>query len=183
MYIKMLCLVLILVFLPVLEGYAGLDLYFSDTTPPSPLMDDVVPVNGAFTINVMANAPVGTVAAVEFGVTWTPAANVDYTGASAGNFLPSAFILAADSDTPGAQTISVTTGSGANTIGSGTLVTLSFIKKTNEGPVTFDFGGVSALDLLLQPVTPAEGTPSSDITLPVVFSALSANVSQVGVTL
>ena len=180
---KTLYLALTLALLPALSVYAGLDLYFSDTTPPSPLTDDVVPVGGTFTIDVMANAPVGTVAAVEFIVVWRPADNVDYIKASAGDFLPNAVILGVDSNTPGAQTISVTTTGGANAINSGTLATLSFTKKTGDGSVTFDFGSVSALNLSFQPVTPAEGTPSSDITLPVAFSSLSAEVSQVGATL
>ena len=183
MYIKAFCLVLILILAPILGVSAGLDLSFSDTSPPAPLTDDVLPVNGTFSINVIANAPVGTVAAVEFSVTWTPADNVDYLQASAGNFLSSPVIVAADANTPGTQTVGVTTTGGANVTGSGVLATLSFAKRTGDGSVTFDFGSISALDLSFQPVIPVTWTPSSDITLPVTFASLSAEVSEVGVIL
>jgi hypothetical protein len=183
MHIKVFCLTLSLIFFPMLGTYAGLDLYFSDTTPPSPLTNDVLPVDGIFTIDVIADAPVGTVAAVDFNVTWTPAANVDYIQASAGGFFSSAAIVAIDSNTPGSQTVGVTTTGGANLGGSAVLATLSFAKRTGDGSVRFDFSNISALDLSFQPVTPVSGVPSSDITLPVALSSLSAEASPFGVTL
>ncbi len=183
MYIKMFCWTLALILVPILGTYAGLELSFSDTTPPSPLTGDILPVGGTFTIDVIASAPVGTVAAVDFDVTWTPGGNVDYLDASPGGFLPGAIVLGADSDTPGSQTIAVAGSSGANNVGSGVLVTLSFAKLAAKGSVRFNFGSISALNLSFQPVTPVAGIPSSDITLPVVFSSLSAEVSEVGVTI
>ena len=183
MYIRLLYLILALTLVPILGTYAGLELSFSDTMPPSPLTDEVLPVEGIFTIDVMANAPVGTIAAVDFGVTWTPENNVDYVNASTGSFLPGALIIGADSNTPGTQTVAIATGSGANDTESGVLVTLSFAKKTGEGSVRFGFAGISALNLSFQPVTQVAGIPSSDITLPVVLSSLSAEVGKVGVTL
>jgi len=182
MYIKAFCWTLILILIPILGAYAGLELSFSDTTPPSPLTGDVLPVGGTFTIDVIASAPVGTVAAVDFTVTWTPANNVDYLDVSAGNFLPGGTTIGGDTNTPGSQALAIATGSGANSLGLGVLVTLSFEKKVSKGSVSFDFGNISAINLSFQPVTPVNGIPSSDITLPVVFSSLSAEVSPVGVT-
>lgn len=181
MYTKAICLCLILIFLPILGVSAGLDLSFSDTSPPSPLTNDVMPVGGFFTIDILADAPANTVAAVEFEVTWEPAANVDYLQASAGAFLPNPLVFAADTDTPGAQIVSITTTGGANSISSGILATLSFAKRTGDGNVRFSIRNITALDLAFQAVTPVSATPSTDITLPVAFSSLSAEASEIGV--
>lgn len=183
MYIRAFYAILALILIPISVVSAGLELSFSDTSPPSPLTNDVLPVGGGFSIDVIATAPVGTVAAVDFSVIWMPMSNVDYISVGAGGFLPGAIVVGADSNAPGSQTIGVATGSGGNTVESGVLVTLSFIKQVGEGSVRFDFGGISALDMQFQPVTPVSGIPSSDITLPVVFSSLSAEISQIGVTI
>jgi len=183
MYIRAFYAILALILIPISVVYAGLELSFSDTSPPSPLTNDVLPVGGGFSIDVIATAPVGTVAAVDFSVIWIPMSNVDYISVGAGGFLPGAIVVGADSNAPGSQTIGVATGSGGNTVESGVLVTLSFIKQVGEGSVRFDFGGISALNLQFQSVTPVSGIPSSDITLPVVFSSLSAEISQIGITI
>ena len=181
MYNRVFYTILALILIPISGVYAGLELSFSDTSPPSPLTADVLPVGGGFSIDVIATAPVGTVAAVDFSVIWFPANNVDYISVSAGGFLPGAIAIGVDSNSPGSQSVGVTSTSGANAVGSGVLVTLSFTKLAGEGSVSFDFGGISALNLQFQPVTPVSGIPSSDITLPVVFSSLSAEANKAGV--
>ncbi len=183
MYIRTVSLVMALMLIPILGAHAGLELSFSNTDPPSPLTDAVLPVGGAFTINVIAKAPAGTIAAVDFAVTWTPSGNVEYLGVTAGNFLPGALVIEVDSGTPGAQSLAVTTSGSANAVSSGVLVKLSFAKKTGEGSVRFDFSDISALDLLFNQVTPVTGIASQDITLPVKFSEISADVNEVGVTI
>ncbi len=183
MYIRAVFLVMALMLIPILGAHAGLELSFSDTTPPAPLTDAVLPVGGAFTIDVIAKAPAGTIAAVDFVATWTPSGNVDYLGVTAGNFLPGALAIEVGSSTPGAQSLAVTTSSGANAVSSGVLVKLSFAKKTGEGSVRFDFSNISALDLSFSQVTPVNGIASEDITLPVRFSGISADVSEAGVTI
>ena len=86
MYIRVFYWTLALILIPILSTYAGLELSFSDTSPPSPLTDEVLPVGSTFTIDVIASAPVGSVAAVDFTVIWTPEDNVDYSGVSEGDF-------------------------------------------------------------------------------------------------
>ena len=181
---KSISLVVIFVaLLPVMAVQAGLDLSFTDTSPPAPLTDDVVPVGGSFSISVVASAPINTVAAVDFNVTWSPEGGVDYTGVSAGGFLPGALAVGVDSNTPGSQRVGVTTTSGMNTVESGTLLTLSFVKLTGEGSVTFGFSGISALNLNLEEIADVSSTPSGDISLPVVLTSMSAEVSRNGVTI
>ena len=181
---KSISLVVIFVaLLPVMAVQAGLDLSFTDTSPPAPLTDDVVPVGGSFSISVVASAPINTVAAVDFNVTWSPEGGVDYTGVSAGGFLPGALAVGVDTNTPGSQRVGVTTTSGMNTVESGTLLTLSFVKLTGEGSVTFGFSGISALNLNLEEIANVSSTPSGDISLPVVLTSMSAEVSRNGVTI
>jgi hypothetical protein len=183
MLIKAVSLVMALMLIPILGAHAGLELSFSDTTPPPPLTDAVLPVGGAFTIDVIAKAPSGTIAAVDLTVTWTPSGNVEYLGVTAGNFLPGALVIEVDSGTPGAQSLAVTTSGSANAVSSGVLVRLSFAKKTGEGSVGFDFSNMSALNLSFGQVTPVTGMASEDITLPVKFSGISADVNEAGVTI
>ena len=183
MYTRAFYTILALILIPISGVYAGLELSFSDTDPPSPLTADVLPVNGQFSIDVIATAPVGTVAAVNFSVIWTPMSNVDYISVSPGGFLPGAIAVGIDSNSPGSQVVGVVTTNGANAVGSGVLATLNFTKIAGEGSVRFEFSGISALNTQFQPVTPVSGIPSSDITLPVTFASLSAEVSQIGVTL
>ena len=47
---------------------------------------------GEFSIDVIALAPVGTVSAVDFSVTWSPAYSIDFTGVSPGAFMPGAVV-------------------------------------------------------------------------------------------
>jgi hypothetical protein len=140
-------------------------------------------VGETFTIDVIASAPLGAVAAIDFDVIWVPEGNVEYVSVSAGNFLPNATAIEVATDVPGSQTVGVATASGANAVESGVLATLSFTKKTGEGSVKFGFANISALDLSLQQVANVVGIPSADITLPVAFSSLSAEVHEVGVIL
>ncbi|MBD3184786.1 hypothetical protein GF312_21065 [Candidatus Poribacteria bacterium] len=181
MRIKIFFCILLLIFTPIFIASAGLDLSFSDTNPPVPLTDDVVPVDGNFTINVIATAPVGTIAAVEFDVTWTPSENVEYVSVSSGSFLPGAIVIDSNTNTPGSYKIAVATTSGANDSESGVLVTLTFTKKSGEGTVRFGFSGISALNMDEQNVTPVSWTPSIDISLPVDLSSLSVVVTESGV--
>jgi hypothetical protein len=183
MCIKAVSLVMALMLIPILGAHAGLELSFSDTTPPSPLTDAVLPVGGAFTIDVIAKAPAGTIAAVDFAVTWIPSGNAEYLDVTAGNFLPGALVIEVDSGTPGAQSLAVTTSGGANSISSGVLIRLSFAKRTGEGSVRFGFSNISALNLSFGQVTPVTGISSQDITLPVKFSEMSADVTEAGVTI
>ena len=165
MYTKIFYLMLVLIFIPALVTYAGLELSFSDTTPPAPLSNEVLPVGDDFTINMMAAAPVGTVAAVDFTITWTPVNSVNYVDVSAGTFLPAPSFIEVPTGTPGAKRVAITTTSSANPVSSGVLVTLRFTKATAEGSVRFGFTNISAIDLQFQQVTPVGGIPSSDIPL------------------
>ena len=113
MYIRAVSLVMALMLIPIVGAHAGLELSFSDTTPPAPLTDAVLPVDGAFTIDVIAKAPAGTIAAVDFAATWTPSGNVEYLGVTKGNFLPGALIIEVDSGTTGTQSLAVTTSGSA----------------------------------------------------------------------